>query len=92
MQPVFVVGQYSTIPVRYFIPRLGPDLMRLCAGGPGLSGIEALDQWNELLLNQTGGEYDIVTWDPRGVGALTVYVFVTPPAAKRTDTFLCCCV
>ena len=37
-----------------------------------MSGLVELNSTVALLLNQTGGEYDIVSWDPRGVGALTV--------------------
>ncbi|KAI0334630.1 alpha/beta-hydrolase [Cubamyces sp. BRFM 1775] len=40
-------------------------------GGPGESGISSLDQNVNLLLEVTGGVYDIVSWDPRGVGFLT---------------------
>ncbi|TBU24263.1 TAP-like protein-domain-containing protein [Dichomitus squalens] len=40
-------------------------------GGPGVSGIEALSATSDLLLAQTGGLYDIVSWDPRGVGSLS---------------------
>ncbi|KAI0350509.1 hypothetical protein OH77DRAFT_1430975 [Trametes cingulata] len=41
-------------------------------GGPGVSGLEALGSASSLLLNYTGGQYDIVSWDPRGVGSLTI--------------------
>ncbi|KAI0673269.1 alpha/beta-hydrolase [Trametes maxima] len=41
-------------------------------GGPGQSGLEALDGISDQLLALTGGYYDIVSWDPRGVGPLTV--------------------
>ncbi|KAH9889039.1 alpha/beta-hydrolase [Cubamyces lactineus] len=40
-------------------------------GGPGESGIASLSQYVDLLLEVTGGVYDIVSWDPRGVGFLT---------------------
>ncbi|RDX45302.1 alpha/beta-hydrolase [Lentinus brumalis] len=40
-------------------------------GGPGESGIAILDQNVDLLLEVTGGVYDVVSWDPRGVGFLT---------------------
>ena len=46
----------------------------LLTGGPGVSGVEALNSMSTLLLDQTGGYYDIVSWDPRGVGNLTVSV------------------
>ncbi|KAI0369592.1 alpha/beta-hydrolase [Pilatotrama ljubarskyi] len=41
-------------------------------GGPGSSGLTTLNGNTSVLLNLTGGNYDIVTWDPRGVGPLTV--------------------
>ncbi|KAI0820125.1 hypothetical protein BC628DRAFT_1341804 [Trametes gibbosa] len=41
-------------------------------GGPGSSGLAALNEGREFLLEITGGEYDIVGWDTRGVGPLTV--------------------
>ncbi|KAI1791399.1 TAP-like protein-domain-containing protein [Ganoderma leucocontextum] len=41
-------------------------------GGPGVSGLQALDETSELLRAQVGGSYDIVSWDPRGIGSLSV--------------------
>ncbi|KAI0369591.1 alpha/beta-hydrolase [Pilatotrama ljubarskyi] len=41
-------------------------------GGPGGSGIASLNAETQALLNLTGGNYDIVSWDPRGVGPLTI--------------------
>ena len=43
-------------------------------GGPGGSGLDSLDVDADVLVNLTGGVYDVVSWDPRGVGSLTVYV------------------
>ncbi|KAL1943423.1 hypothetical protein VTO73DRAFT_4498 [Trametes versicolor] len=40
-------------------------------GGPGESGLAALDEASDLLVALTGGQYDIVSWDPRGIGNLT---------------------
>ncbi|KAI0820123.1 TAP-like protein-domain-containing protein [Trametes gibbosa] len=54
----------------------------LLPGGPGGSGIDQLNESGDLLVSLTGGYYDIVGWDPRGVGALTVpgeiYCFDSP--------------
>ncbi|EIW56310.1 alpha/beta-hydrolase [Trametes versicolor FP-101664 SS1] len=41
-------------------------------GGPGASGLAAMNEASTLLLALTGGNYDIVSWDTRGVGTLTI--------------------
>ncbi|KAI0633182.1 TAP-like protein-domain-containing protein [Trametes polyzona] len=41
-------------------------------GGPGGSGLDTLNTEGDLLTPLTGGLYDIVSWDPRGVGSLTI--------------------
>ncbi|KAM5533232.1 hypothetical protein V8D89_013097 [Ganoderma adspersum] len=40
-------------------------------GGPGVSGLSSLATDGEALMNRTGGAYDFVSWDPRGVGPYT---------------------
>ncbi|CAE6357579.1 unnamed protein product [Rhizoctonia solani] len=51
-------------------PRLGTLFVN--PGGPGASGVEwVLSDDMLLILNGTGGQYDIVSWDPRGVGSST---------------------
>ncbi|KAI0709174.1 Alpha/Beta hydrolase protein [Earliella scabrosa] len=40
-------------------------------GGPGGGGLENLNALKDQLLEQTGGVYDVVSWDPRGVGLST---------------------
>ncbi|KAH9886642.1 Alpha/Beta hydrolase protein [Cubamyces lactineus] len=51
-------------------PRRGSVLVN--PGGPGESGLEEISEFLDTLRALTGGEYDIVTWDPRGVGSLTI--------------------
>ncbi|KAI0769285.1 alpha/beta-hydrolase [Trametes elegans] len=41
-------------------------------GGPGVSGLSVLSDYGPFISAVTGGSYDVVTWDPRGVGSLTV--------------------
>ena len=43
-------------------------------GGPGGSGVQSVSENKDQLLALTGGLYDVVGWDPRGVG-LTESVF-----------------
>ncbi|KAI0709137.1 hypothetical protein C8Q76DRAFT_799168 [Earliella scabrosa] len=40
-------------------------------GGPGGGGLENLNALKDKLLDITGGAYDVVSWDPRGVGLST---------------------
>lgn len=37
-------------------------------GGPGGSGIEAIQLYGQRFSRAFQGAYDLVTWDPRGVG------------------------
>lgn len=41
-------------------------------GGPGVSGVSFIAEDGMMYLNKTGGNYDIVSWDPRGVGLDTM--------------------
>ncbi|KAI0665895.1 alpha/beta-hydrolase [Trametes maxima] len=40
-------------------------------GGPGVSGLESLTTDGPALLNHSGGVYDIISWDTRGIGPYT---------------------
>ena len=48
-----------------------PSPLTPLKGGPGGSGVEFLVGEGKILSNMTGGYYDIVSWDPRGVGYTT---------------------
>lgn len=41
-------------------------------GGPGETGVGYIALDGPQILNTTGGNYDIVSWDPRGVGVDTM--------------------
>ncbi|CAE6467329.1 unnamed protein product [Rhizoctonia solani] len=47
-------------------PKLGTVFIN--PGGPGYSGADAVLGGGDIFMQQTGGFYDIVSWDPRGVG------------------------
>ncbi|CAE6402210.1 unnamed protein product [Rhizoctonia solani] len=54
-------------------PRLGTIFVN--PGGPGGTGVGwVLSDDMSLILNGTGGRYDIVSWDPRGVGSTEHWV------------------
>ncbi|CAE6451043.1 unnamed protein product [Rhizoctonia solani] len=63
-------GKASLAVIRY--PRIKePKLGTLFInpGGPGGSGIVAIQSfYGDLIMQSSGGQYDIVSWDPRGVG------------------------
>ena len=42
------------------------------AGGPGASGVQSLSENGALLQGVTGGLYDLVSWDTRGSGNLSM--------------------
>lgn len=67
-------GRVLSLPtqVRSLLPLLRErsPLTRL-TGGPGGSGIDLILGYGQLMSNLTGGYYDIVSWDPRGVGYTT---------------------
>ncbi|KAI0709175.1 alpha/beta-hydrolase [Earliella scabrosa] len=78
---------FLDVPLDYHNPKLGiarlaivkanatgerRGTVLLNPGGPGGSGLDAVSSSKDLLLQITGGIYDIVSWDPRGVGSLTI--------------------
>jgi len=50
-------------------------------GGPGGSGVELIAGIGQNLTTIFQGAYDLVSWDPRGVGLFTLYV---PPNSLAT--------
>jgi len=58
-----------------FLARSSP-LICFMAGGPGGSGVQAIAQIGLPFYEALRGAYDIVSWDPRGVG-YTLYVHIS---------------
>ncbi|KAI0698769.1 TAP-like protein-domain-containing protein [Earliella scabrosa] len=63
-------GRLAVVKANATGERVGSLLMN--PGGPGVSGLQELSRLAPQLLSMAGGSYDIVSWDPRGVGSLTV--------------------
>ncbi|KAI0769263.1 alpha/beta-hydrolase [Trametes elegans] len=63
-------GQLAVIKANATGERRGTVLLN--PGGPGGSGLSAVGGHSQEILYLTGGLYDVVSWDPRGVGSLTV--------------------
>ncbi|KAM5537020.1 hypothetical protein V8D89_009349, partial [Ganoderma adspersum] len=74
---------FFEIPIDYHDPYVGKGRLAIIkanatesvvAGGPGASGLQglSLSPTASYLLNVSGGLYDIVSWDPRGVGSLSI--------------------
>ncbi|KAI1337286.1 TAP-like protein-domain-containing protein [Xylariaceae sp. FL0016] len=51
-------------------------------GGPGYTARESLDSLAEYLLIQTGGQYDLVAFDPRGTGNTIPFECFDSPEAR----------
>ncbi|CAE6451037.1 unnamed protein product [Rhizoctonia solani] len=64
------VGKASLAVIRYPAikePKLGTLFMN--PGGPGGSGVETVQGADgDVIMQHSGGNYDLVSWDPRGVG------------------------
>ncbi|KAG9120021.1 hypothetical protein FRC07_004657, partial [Ceratobasidium sp. 392] len=63
-------GKASLVIARYPAVK-GPKIgtLFLNPGGPGGSGVELILGGNvETIMNTVGGKYDLLSWDPRGVG------------------------
>ncbi|KAL8721917.1 MAG: hypothetical protein Q9225_001513 [Loekoesia sp. 1 TL-2023] len=62
---------------------LGPIFVN--PGGPGDSGTDFLFKYAEALAQQVGRGYDIVSWDPRGVGSTLPALSCFANAGLRTS-------
>ncbi|CRK40525.1 hypothetical protein BN1708_008250 [Verticillium longisporum] len=60
--------------------------IQLNFGGPGIPGRRTLAQAASIYMNFTGGQYDLVAFDPRATGS-TVFSCFTDPLAKAQHTF-----
>ncbi|MEU8526236.1 MULTISPECIES: alpha/beta hydrolase [Streptomyces] len=52
-------------------PEARRGTLMVIPGGPGSSGVQRLTQKGARLAQETGGAYDLVAFDPRGVGGST---------------------
>ncbi|WP_406861697.1 alpha/beta hydrolase [Streptomyces sp. HUAS MG47] len=57
--------------IRSTRPEARRGTLMMIPGGPGGSGVERLTQKGPRLAQETGGAYDLVAFDPRGVGGST---------------------
>ncbi|MGP8296484.1 alpha/beta hydrolase [Streptomyces inhibens] len=57
--------------VRSERPAVRRGTLLMIAGGPGSSGVRRLEQKGEALRKEMAGAYDLVSFDPRGVGGST---------------------
>lgn len=57
--------------VRSADPAARRGTLLMIPGGPGGSGVQALARRGNALLGELGGAYDLVSFDPRGVGGST---------------------
>lgn len=61
-------------------PFLGSILLNF--GGPGYEAVETLGNLGDLLLNMTGGQHDLVAFDPRGTGKTIPFDCFGSPEAR----------
>jgi len=58
-------------------------------GGPGSSGTVQLPQWLEFFPATLRARFDLISWDPRGIGASTaVLCFATPEEVQQLSAGL----
>ncbi|KAL4748999.1 hypothetical protein BDW72DRAFT_179076 [Aspergillus terricola var. indicus] len=83
-------GQLATIPLARYAARVPASQRKgtllTNPGGPGSSGIDFLSNGAAAgISNITGGYYDIVSWDPRGVGAAEPLLACWDTAGEEAD-------
>ncbi|KAF8307596.1 hypothetical protein DL93DRAFT_2171613 [Clavulina sp. PMI_390] len=64
-------------------PKLGTIFTN--PGGPGLAGVQFLLENVPDMVNKTGGHYDVVSWDPRGVGYTSLLIDCYADAAEQAE-------
>ncbi|MER5727553.1 alpha/beta hydrolase [Streptomyces sp. NPDC002138] len=72
--------------VRSDRPAARRGTLMVLPGGPGGSGVRALAQKGEALGREMGGAYDLVSFDPRGVGASSTASCGLDPEDRRLVT------
>lgn len=63
-----VSERYSRIQVSRNVYYLQFHLLKQFEGGPGESGVGFVIGQGQMMAQMSAGLYDIVSWDPRGVG------------------------
>ncbi|KAK7435801.1 hypothetical protein VKT23_019499 [Stygiomarasmius scandens] len=56
-------------------------------GGPGDSGVKHILRFGSRFSEMMGGHYDMISWDPRGVGHTTPGPIQCFPSAEEYDSF-----
>ncbi|KAG8725890.1 hypothetical protein FRC12_023913 [Ceratobasidium sp. 428] len=81
-------GRVSLAVARYPAKRSKRGTLFFNPGGPGSSGIDMiLDKNAETIMDIVGGKYDIVSWDPRGVGSRVARGPNVGQTSLRADCF-----
>uniref|UniRef100_A0A8H7K6U8 Peptidase S33 tripeptidyl aminopeptidase-like C-terminal domain-containing protein n=1 Tax=Bionectria ochroleuca TaxID=29856 RepID=A0A8H7K6U8_BIOOC len=62
------ISECAKLPVIKATAQPSKGSVLLNPGGPGLSGIQFVTTAGKLYQEVLGGEYDLVSWDPRGTG------------------------
>jgi pimeloyl-ACP methyl ester carboxylesterase len=65
------MARLAVVKYRATVPKKKGTLF-LNPGGPGGSGVEFVTSFGDQMSKDIQGHYDIVSWDPRGVGSYTL--------------------